>query len=239
MNEAVRRRLPSVDWIAFGVGVLGMALSYIRPPLMGLVALAVFLPSALREIGWLRDADEFTLGVMRRAGFHMALAVAGLVFLNHGLWMTGVFTTGDKGFDLNGELLRKVVVMTFLVSYLLQYQGARRGAAWVLTGMAITSLVLLTVYLGPQRDKYDPTFLWGIILPAVIMLAMAGLALRHPRAAGGILLLAFAGLVCLGLRQDMPRSEQLWGWLGVLIQTGLIFGVTGIALLRAHPNDDL
>lgn len=238
MNEAVRRRMPSVDWIAFGVGVAGLALSYIRPPLMGLVALAVFLPSVLREIGWLRDADEFTLGVMRRAGFHMALAVAGLVFLEHWLRMTGVLATGEEGFNLNGELLRKVVIMTFLVSYLLQYQGAHRGATWILAGAGITCLTPLTFYLRPDHGSYDGMLPW-MLLPVVLMLALAGLTLRYPRLAGGVLLVALMGLIGLGLKIQLPKTELMWAWLSTLVQGGLIFGVTGIALLRAHPNDDL
>jgi hypothetical protein len=103
------------------------------------------LPSALRELGILRDADEYTLGAMRRAGFHAALAVAAMLALGHGL-----------------------------------------------------ALVVR----------------------------------RWPRAGGGLLVVACVALVAVmaGAGLDNPRAR--WGVIAAMVQAALVYGVTGVALLR-------
>ena len=80
MNTLALRRLPSADWIAFGLAVAALCLQYVYPVAFGLIALAVFAPSILREIGLLNDTDEWSTGIMHRAGVH-ALVMVGLALL--------------------------------------------------------------------------------------------------------------------------------------------------------------
>jgi len=243
MAEARLRRLPSADWLAFGIGVAGMAASYLRPPLLGITLLAVITPSVLRETGLLRDADEFTRGVMHRAGFHALAVVIGLVAANYMLMATGLYdprshtSAGMITHPFPDETIRKALVWVFLISYLIQYWGARRGVAWVLVGVAVMTLAPLAALLRPG---FYP---WPGLLAAITggtAAAMAGLAWfvrRRPRIAGWVLLTLFAAALVFALRQTTdPRVG--WTMLSVIFQVALVFGVTGVALLKAPDEEE-
>ena len=235
MGEAKLRRLPSLDWLAFGIGMGAMVLHYLWPPLLAVVALAVFAPSVLRELGIIRDADEYTLGVMRRAGFHAALAAGALIFLDHGLAVLGLYPGADmlaEPMILGSETLRKALIWVFLISYLIQYWGARGGVARVLLGAAIMTLAPVAFLLRPGDYPWPGTLVAAACGSAGAMVALAWIVSRAPRA-GGILLVSVcvAGLAALattGLAD--PRAR--WGVISVMLQAALIFGVTGLALLR-------
>ena len=233
------RPLPSADWIAFGIGALGLAIQYLYPPALTLVAMAVFVPSFLREVGWLGDADELTIEVMHRAGFHALLAVAMLIFLNHLLPAVGWFDPagsdfGDDAFP--AEPLRKAVVWVFLLSYLIQYWGTRQGVTRILLGLA---LMLLTSLVGLFRhfDEQGFAFIGVTVGSALVFVAASVLVHRRPRLGGLALLGLGSVLLVLGAR-EMRDPRITWGMLSILLQVLLVFGVTGLALLRETSSHD-
>ena len=235
MGEAKLRKLPSLDWLAFGIGVGAMFLHYLWPPLLAVVALAVFAPSILRELGIIKDADEYTLGVMRRAGFHAALAVGALIFLDHALAIMGLHPGRQSPAEpmvLGSETLRKALIWVFLISYLIQYWGARGGVARVLLGAAVMTLAPVAFLLSPGDYPWPGTFAAVAIGSAVVMAALAWIVNRTPRAGGALLvtvcIVALAALAKTGLAD--PRAR--WGVISVMLQAALVFGVTGVALLR-------
>lgn len=238
MGRPGPRRLPSADWVAFGIGLAAMFLSYLRPALMGLVAVAVFAPSALRELGILRDADEYTLGVMRRAGFHAALAVAAMLALDYGLALAGLYPAEplSDATVLGAETLRKAAVWVFLLSYLIQYWGARGGAVRVLLGVAVMSLAPLVAFLRPDlQESMRPLAGTMVVVTVANAVVLAGLALvvrRWPRAGGGLLVVACVAFLAVmaGTGLDNPRAR--WGVIAAMVQAALVYGVTGVALLR-------
>ncbi|MFO7610042.1 MAG: hypothetical protein R6X35_12755 [Candidatus Krumholzibacteriia bacterium] len=233
------RRLPSADWVAFGIGIAAMFFWHAWPPLIAVVLVAVFTPSVLRETGILRDADEYTLGVMRRAGFHAALAVGALIFLDHALALLGLYPTGARVPDasvLGAETVRKMLIWVFLISYLIQYWGARGGVTRVLMGAALLNLASVTVMLRPELRTFLVQKLLVAAAGAVVMLLLALVVHRRPRLGGGLLVVSCIATMALLAQAGLDQPQARWGAIAVMAQTALVFGVTGVALLRA-PGD--
>jgi hypothetical protein len=235
MTGSALRRLPSADWLAFGVGMGAMFLHFAWPPALALVAVAVFAPSVLREVGLLHDADEFTVGVMRRAGFHAALAAAAVIFLDHGLAFLRIYPEGGGLSDatvLGAETLRKTIVWVFVISYLLQYWGARDGSVRVMLGMAVMMLAPLVSLVRPGSVASVPGWVAATVGSAVLLSLLALVVRRWPRAGGAMLLGACVAQVMFMSWAARGFAEARWGMIASMLQVILIFGVTGLALLH-------
>ncbi len=212
------------------------------PPLLGITLLAVIAPSVLRETGLLRDADEFTRGVMHRAGFHALAVVILLVAANYLLIATRLYdplahaSAGITTQPFPDETIRKALVWVFLISYLIQYWGAPGGVAWVLVGAAVMTVVPLVILLRPEPYPW-PGLLTAITCgTAAAMVGLAWFVRRRPRIAGWVLLTLFAVILVFSGR-PMTDSRVAWSMLSVIFQVALVFGVTGVALLKA-PNEE-
>jgi len=233
MNTTTVRRLPSADWIAFGVALSALFLQYLWPAVMGFIIVAVFAPSVLREIGVLRDADEWSRGIMHRAGFHGLLAVGGIIALNYLLILFGWFEpTEELRLPFADETMRKAVIWVFLVSYLIQYWGAREGVFRILLGAALVGLAPLVAVV--RYPDHLGTYLLGSLINAAVMLGPAFLVRGWPRLGAGVLLFLLCALVVFGVTTVTPSNLEAarWGMIQVWLQAGLIFGITGLALLR-------
>jgi hypothetical protein len=193
----------------------------------------------LREIGVLKDVDEWSRGIMHRAGFHGLLAVGGLISLNYLSVLTGRYEpTAVMPAPFSDEMVRKAVVWVFLVSYLIQYWGPREGVFRILMAAAVVGLAPLFA-LGRHPD-HAGIYLAGAGINAAVMIVPALLVRRWPRLGGGVLLLFLCALVIFGatamdLPDDVTSSTVVvarWGMISVWLQAGLIFGITGVALLR-------
>ena len=231
MNETmdnIGRRLPSADWLAFGLAVVFSAFW-----MHILVPVAVFLPSLLRELGLLKDGDEYTRRVMYRAGFHALLVSALLVFAT---WAAAIPTgTHYTGSLLTGETLRKIIMYTFVVSYLLQYWGSREGSFRILLGMSLWILLPLSRMLVASQF-FPAGYGWGVVAISASIAGLAFLVRRWPRLGGVLLLVVFVFAVVAG-----------WGLLGtpdaawsILLQACILPGAMGVALLRGSgPQEDV
>lgn len=247
------RRLPSIDWIALGIGVLALILSRIQMTGMhswvGLFGLAVFGPPVLRELGWLKDDDEFCRDMRRNAGFHAALAVGLMLFLNEvvvPLYMNHPEAQAAKLWLFPNNILRQTLVLVFLFSYLIQYWGPAKGVFRILLGMAVLTLIEgAMVFQNVHQDFL--MFLVPMLAIALLVTGLAFLSRRQPRLVGWSLLVLGMAAVGLALHSllTLPDYEQMLGGLGMrlgLIQSALmfvlIFGILGLSLLHKEPVDE-
>lgn len=233
MGEPHTRHLPSADWVAFGIGVTCLFAQYLYAPSQIIVAVAVFAPSVLRELGLLRDGDEWTRAVMHRAGFHAALVAALFILLGYLVPVFGVQAPvgGIEPQDVfGGETLRKAVVGVFLISYLLQYWGGRKGTYRILLGVAVMNVAPILGFMKHSSGMMG-TLLALALSAATLFVGLAMLVRRFPRGAGWVLLaLCFFALV-FALR-NIADPRIAWGQISIALQAFLVLGVTGIALVR-------
>jgi hypothetical protein len=133
MNNALpNQRLLSPAGIIAGTLVsLGIVLwMFVSKGLLFVAGLGAFGPGILRELGWLRDHDEFQRQAAHRAGYHAYLvagtaAVAVLALLE---WRATSLEDAT-------EWIRFIVVvswLTWLFSSLLGYWGARKTVSVLL-----------------------------------------------------------------------------------------------------------
>ena len=242
------RRLPSIDWIALGLGVAGLMLSRIPGPgwgsWVGLLGLAVFGPPLLREIGVLEDEDEYTRNIRWRAGFHAALVVGLLVFLNKVLYpliASHPEAMVRKAGFFPVDFLRQTLVLAFLLSFLIQYWGAPKGVFRLLLGLAgLTLAEAIMLMLRQPVDKMPIALaIMGII---VITVGGAFLSRKKPKLSGYLLL-----AVGLAFVVDMAHTYSLLlsrndldmrlGMIQSIVMMIFVFGTTGISLLKSDEQE--
>jgi hypothetical protein len=231
--RGVRRWRPTrINLVAGGLVLAGFLLADVHWGFIVLVGLGTFGPGLLRELGWLRDKDEFQLAAARRAGYHGFLAAGLLAFLLTAYYRLRPDLTAPPGDPV--ELLLAVLWFTWLLSSLLAYWGARRmavrllivfGCAWLLFN------VVGNVQAGPVA------VLMQSLLAAPFFLA-AWLAVRLPRLAGAALLgLAVFFVIFFGLQrvvEDPFRAGRIFVlifFIGPLLTAGL-------GLLQRAPADE-
>ncbi|MBK6736183.1 MAG: hypothetical protein IPG61_19370 [bacterium] len=225
MTRETPRRLPSIDAIAFGIGVVALAGTWLYPRLEVAFALAVFLPSVLREIGWLKDADEWTMGVTRRAGFHALLAVAVLLFAGRlGPNVSAAFS---------GETPRKLLVEVFAVSYLLQYWGARAGTFRLLLGASVLTAASISIVLTGSFAERTTAAAGFVLLAAAGLAGLAFLARRAPRVTGW-LLLALCALPLAMVISQHGESRLMWTPMVAFLHAAVVLGISGGMLVRGR-----
>ncbi|MBT7311838.1 hypothetical protein HN843_08745 [bacterium] len=235
MNEimnSIGQRMPSVDWIAFGLAVICSALTPFVYHLGLIVPVAVFLPSILRELGLLNDGDEFTRRVMHRAGFHTLLVVALLVFA---IW-SFKWLSHDM---LTGETLRKIIMYPFVVSYILQYWGARDGAFRILLGIALWATLPIFPYLTSLYEVPggQTGVVFGSLLgSSVVIIALAYLVRRWPRAGGVLLLAMFVASIAGSLRVTEATMARV-AVPSMILQACIFPGTLGLALLLSGRRE--
>lgn len=244
MNQAIMgapvRKLLSADWVAVGLAMLGLVLGRLSLPLTGVLGLAVFGPAVLREVGLLRDADEWVRSVMHRAGFHAAVALALFIFLGRVLpaFESPYPDLGlGKGAWFGQTFLWQTLVLVFLVSYLIQYWGAVPGSARILVGFGCFMMLdggVLAVRHGMWAN------VWPLGVSALMMFLLGWAAVQWHRPVGGILLLICAIPLVLWLAVGRELSQDMLAQMvASLVHTLLIFGVTGLVLVRSGKKEEL
>lgn len=237
MNEVTGRRRwrPTPVGLISGTLVgLGFGLSVLDWGFVALVGLGAFGPGILRELGWLRDRDEFQQEAARRAGYHGFLA-AGLVAFAI-LAQVG-HEDSVEGHQATPSVMLILAVMWFtgLLSALFSYWGPRRMAQRVLVIFGCAWL-LFTV-LGSIAEGDGMTLLMQSLV-TLPFFALAWAGGRWPRIAG-LLLLACAVFFTVffnvaGIAADPLATGRI---VVVVLFLGPLFS-SGFALLKRDPDDE-
>ncbi len=235
------RRLPPLPrLIAGGLVILGVLLSmFVAEGLLVVAGLGAFGPGILRELGWLKDQDEFQRQAAHRAGYH-AYLIGGLT--------TVLVVSGLRWRETNLEdssewimLILVVLWMTWLFSGLLAYWGARKTASRVLLAFgAFWAVFVIASVIGESKNLGE--VLLGSLMGSIVVvpfLVLARKAGRWPRRRTGAVLLAVAALLLVMLvPPQVARPFTLPSMLvtDVLLLVPLIG--CGIALLWDEGSDD-
>ncbi|MDO9171031.1 MAG: hypothetical protein Q7W29_04275 [bacterium] len=158
----------------------GILLAEISWWFVALSGVGAFGPGILRELGWLRDNDEFARRAAQRAGYHAYLAAGLAAFV-----MIAYIRSGERHLKHPEELSTLFLVLlyfTWLLSSLLSFWGARKAASRILIGFGIAWLMFCVADSWQQ-----PLGLLMHSLVAAPFFLLAALARRWPRIAGALL----------------------------------------------------
>ena len=234
------RRLPPLPGlIAGGLVILGVLLSmFVAEGLLVVAGLGAFGPGILRELGWLKDQDEFQRQAAHRAGYH-AYLIGGLAAV---LVVSGL-RWRETSLEDSSEWIMLILVilwMTWLFSALLAYWGARKTASRVLlTFGSFWAVFVIASVVGESDDTAE--FLLGVLMSFVVVapfFVLAWTAGRWPRRTGAALLTVSALFLVMVVAPQGASSLKLSSILVTdkLLLVPLI--ASGIALLRDEGSDD-
>jgi hypothetical protein len=225
IDGLLRRRPGAATLVGGALVVTGILLSDVSWWFFALAGVGACGPGILRELGLLKDQDEFARRASQRAGYHAFLATGLFGFL-----LVAFLRSTDRDLRNPGELatlLLSLLWFVYLLSSLLSFWGARKAATRLLLGFGICWLVFTLADAGPE-----PLGWLMASLPALPFFALAWLARRWPKPAGVLMIgVAAAMYVIFGF-----WSEARSG--GLIVNTGvavLLCGplvACGLALLR-------
>ena len=230
-RTAAGRALPPLPgWIAGGLVVLGVLLwMFVAKGLLFVAGLGAFGPGILRELGWLRDQDEFQRLAARRAGYH-AYLIGGLATVLIVSWLQW----RGAALDASSEwimLILLILWMSWLFSALLAYWGARTAASRTLMAFgSFWAVFVIADILGESNSTSD--YLLGTLMGCLVVspfFVLAWTAARWPRLTGAALLAVSALFVVIFAPGGANNAvDKLTG--ATLLLVPLI--ASGIALLR-------
>ena len=234
--QAPKRWRPTrTNLIAGGLVIAGFLLTEVNWWFFLLVAAGTFGPGILRELGWLRDKDEFQRQAAHRAGYHAFLTVGLVAFLLVVFFRTG--GTMEHPHRLVTFFLA-LLWFTWFFSSLLAYWGAQKTAARILIAFGCVWLVFTIVSnLGPEWTGWAALLLHPLL--AAPFFVLAWLSGRWPRIAGVLLLAVsifffqFFGLFSEGI--EAVASDVFILFLGPLVTSGVALLCTGKK--RESPED--
>ena len=222
-----RWRPTRTNLIAGGLVIGGFVLTEVNWWFFLLVAAGTFGPGILREIGWLRDKDEFQRQAAHRAGYHAFLTVGLVAFVLVAFFRSG--GTMEHPHRLVSFFLA-LLWFTWFFSSLLAYWGAQKTAARVLIAFGSVWLVFAIISnLGPEWTGWAALLLHPLL--AAPFFVLAWLSGRWPRIAGVLLLAVsifffqFFGLFNEGI--EAVASEVFILLLGPLVTSGVALLCTG------------
>ncbi len=189
------RRLPPLPGlIAGGLVILGVLLfMFVAEGLLVVAGLGAFGPGILRELGWLKDQDEFQRQAAHRAGYH-AYLIGGLATI---LVVSGLRWRGTDTADASEWILLILVVLweTWLFSALLAYWGARKTASLVLMIFGSFWLVFVLASIIGETPDSALELLLGMLMGSLVVapfFVLAWTAGRWPHRTGVALLVMAA-----------------------------------------------
>ncbi len=242
MSEPATRtrwRPTRTNLIAGGLVIGGFVLTEVNWWFFLLVAAGTFGPGILREIGWLRDKDEFQRQAAYRAGYHAFLIVGLVAFVLVAFFRSG--GTMEHPHRLATFFLALLWFIWFFSS-LLAYWGAQKTATRILIAFGSVWFVFAIISnLGPEWTGWAALLLTPLLF-AVPFFGLAWLSTRWPRIAAVLLLIAAVGFLVLELPHVARTSilEVITDSVFILIFGPLL--VSGIGLLctgkkRECPED--
>jgi hypothetical protein len=225
-----RRGIPTVTLVAGLLVVAGAVLAATVDMVFLIVfGAGVFGPGALRELGILKDQDEFQREASRLAGYR-AYVAAGL-FVSVWLALAQRGTTNlnsDVALSMGGLLI--LLVAVWLFSALLTYWGARRAVSRIL--LVFGSFWL--VFVGLSHPTEPMTLILEARLAAPFFV-LAWTARRWPRITGALLVLAALYVFfAFDLYESFTTRMNAWP---VLLTTFLPLAACGLTLLRTGAAD--
>jgi len=218
--------------VAAALIILGIMLTAVSWGLVFLVGLGMLGPGLVRELGWLKDQDEFQRQAARRAGYHAFLVTGFLAFFFMALFRSGY--KGIKDPEEVGSLLLVVLWFTWVLSSLLGYWGPKRTAKTILITFGIFWLLFNIV---SNLNSFVALIMQCLL--AVPFFALAWTAGRWPKVTGVLLIAASAFFFYFFGLYEIFGSEPLARGRGfvIVIFFGPLFA-SGVALLRCGSSDD-
>lgn len=237
MPDVVARpvwRPTRTNLVAGGMFVAGLLLTGASWWFLLLAAAGACGPGLLREMGLLRDKDEFQRRADYRAGYHAFLACGLTAFV-----LVAYFRSGERDVKDPQELATLFLVLlwfAWLFSSLHSYWGTQKAAARILLGFGFAWFVFAVVSnVGSEWTGWAALLLHPLL--AAPFFALAWLSRRRPRIAGCLLLCTAVFLFqFLGMfRRDtfgfVNESVTFILFLGPLL-------ASGIALLCDAKRDE-
>lgn len=231
---------PLSGMIAGSLVILGLLLSMlVGMGFLILAGLGAFGPGILRELGWLRDQDEFQREAAYRAGYlaYLTGGFAAVLAISALRWQDANLE-GPAGWIM---LVLVILWTTWLSSSLLRYWGAKKTASRVLIvfGSFWVVFVIAAIIGEPPSTPLEAmlAMLMGsvVVVPFFVLAWTAG---RRPRGTGAVLLVVAAFLFVLTFPTWLARSMESSAMLltSALLLVPLI--ASGLALLREESSDD-
>jgi hypothetical protein len=197
---------------------------------IALIGLGTFGPGILRELGWLRDQDEFQRRAAHRAGYH-AFIVTGLA-----AFLIYAYTRSGGTLKLAEELSLVYIALlwfTWMFSSLFSYLGPHRTAFRVLLTFGCVWGVFNII--SNLRDLVAMAM--QLLVTTAPFFVLAYVSRRWPRVAGG--LLVALSVFFLSVYFGTPQFDRLA--LVVKISTAVLFVgpllASGVALVGAAKDN--
>lgn len=227
----IRQGLSSVGFYAGLMVFLGILLSVtVDMRFMLLTGLGAFGPGILRELGVLKDQDEFARMATYRAGYYASL-FAGIV----AVILIAVLKAGSV--DLEHESLALAIILSTIwlvsiFSVIHKFWGVQKAVFRIL----IVFGSFWWVFIILSHIKEPMTFLMESLLVVPFFL-LAWLSKNWPRIAGGLIIVV--AIICFVLFRIITSDPEL------LLQKVLVFVmficpllVAGVSLLFAGNNEN-
>lgn len=234
-------RLPPLPGlIAGGLVAAGVLLSmFVADGLLILAGLGAFGPGVLREMGWLRDQDEFQRRSAHRAGYiaYLIGGFAAVLAFSALRWREADLGSAAEWL----ELILVIMWLTWLFTSMLSYWGARRTTALVLRVFGSFWAVFVGAMIVGSFNDPEGFQLVGLLMAFVFVapfFILAWTAARWPEMTGVLLLAVAAVFLLLVSPVWAARSLQ---WSSVLLTATLLvvpLASCGIALLKEDRSNN-
>ena len=216
--------------IAFALTSLGVLLgATVDMAFLILAGAGIFGPNLLRELGLLRDRDEWQQAAARRAAMH--------AYLVGGLFTLALVVTQEWGSaDLDDNAYSAaVLLLAFLVPYFLSYLtsfwGPMKAAVRILFAFGLFWLLFNIL-----SNLTSPVAMFMQCLVAVPFFALGLLGLRFPRVTGVLLMLAAIFFFFAFDVHEGFRSTENFGSMAVFLLFLLPLGYSGVSLLGVRRD---
>ena len=243
-----RWRPTRTNLAAGGMVIAGLALpsfTNLSEWFLLLAALGTFGPGILREVGWLRDKDEFQRQAAHRAGYHAFLTVGLVAFALVAFFHSGERTIKDP--QELATLLLALLWFTWFFSSLLAYWGAQKTTPRILIAFGSVWLVFtIAGNVGSEWSGWLALLLHPLLASPFFVLAW--LSTRWPRVAGILLLTVSVLFFLLVFMRVFARtggpglinsSVTFIFFVGPLLTSGVALLCTGKKSERSEDGEEV
>lgn len=195
-----------------------------------LAAAGAFGPGLLRELGLLRDKDEFQRRAAMRAGYHAYLVTGAMMFVVYAYSRSG--HSIDMADELSGFYLA-LLTFAWIFSSLFTYWGPHRSAFIIL-------LIFGTAWgvFNIWSNVLDPVgMLMQLLVTTVPFFLLAFTSRRWPRATGVVLVAGSAALLYYYF-SGFPNLRLIVKCMTAVLFAGPLL-TSGLALVAPREEDPL